>query len=384
MGLDFDVVEYCKDVKSKQSQPPFACPVRDCGRSYKTLVGLQGHLTNYDHDNPQPLTPILKPNRKKARSSRALHSTPKDNGSGGGANSEGENGCATSRSNVNPESLVSYNEQEETVTFNIDGKSVRLGIDEPLPIVDDDEFAELVERGCILNADAPPLEEKASWAQVQVPVANVREIDDYNVPDAPPRPLAYYRFIEKSAEELDGEIEYDVDEEDSAWLEYMNEQRAKQNLNPISIDTMELLMDRLEKESHFQAAANGTPTGVEVDDDAVCCICLDGECQNTNVILFCDMCNLAVHQDCYGVPYIPEGQWLCRRCLQSPSKAVNCVLCPNTGGAFKQTDHGQWAHVVCALWIPEVRFANTVFLEPIGKCCSRFYLCSLLIPPTFA
>lgn len=371
MGLDFDVVEYCKGVKSKQSQPPFACPVRDCDRSYKTLVGLQGHLTNYDHDNPQPLTPILKPNRKRARSSRALHSTPKDNGSGGGGggggNSEGENGCGNGRSTTNPESLVSYNEQEGTVTFNIDGKSVRLGIDEPLPLVDDEEFAELVERGCILNADAPPLEENAAWGQVQVPVANVREINDYNVPDAPPRPLAYYRFIEKSAEELDGEIEYDVDEEDTAWLEHMNELRAKQNLNAVSIDTMELLMDRLEKESHFQAAANGTPTGVEVDDDAVCCICLDGECQNTNVILFCDMCNLAVHQDCYGVPYIPEGQWLCRRCLQSPSKAVNCVLCPNAGGAFKQTDHGQWAHVVCALWIPEVRFANTVFLEPIGK-----------------
>lgn len=252
-------------------------------------------------------------------------------------------------------------DDSQNLVFKFIGKTLPLPIEDELPIIDIQVYEKMTSHSNYeIESIEPPQE-----PEVQLPTAVFSKIDDYNICDAPAKPNAYIRFIEKTAEELDGEVEYDVDEEDTTWLDIINEKREDNGLAKISIDTLELLIDRLEKESYFQAASNGQ--AVSIDEDAICCICMDGECQNTNVILFCDMCNLAVHQDCYGVPYIPEGQWLCRRCLQSPSKPVECKLCPNSGGAFKQTDTSEWAHVVCSLWIPEVRFANTVFLEPIDS-----------------
>lgn len=60
------------------------------------------------------------------------------------------------------------------------------------------------------------------------------------------------RFIEKSLEELDEEVEYDMDEEDRAWLQLMNEKRSVDGIPPVEMENFELLMDRLEKESFFQ------------------------------------------------------------------------------------------------------------------------------------
>ncbi|XP_057664032.1 bromodomain-containing protein homolog isoform X1 [Diorhabda carinulata] len=336
MGIDFDILEHCKKVRADHG-PPYTCPVEKCGRTYKSVCGLSYHLKSFDHDNPTPLSPVQatpkhkKGNRHKSKSK--ILQTP-----------------------IAPDPLT-FEEAQRLVQFEVNNVVCRWNINDELDFMSKDDF---------LEEETPKIEEKFEETKIKLPEADFRELEDYNICDAPSRPIGYIRFIEKSTEELDGEVEYDVDEEDTAWLSIMNEKRETQGLAPVSIDSLELLMDRLEKESYFQASVNGH-SGAVVDDDAVCCICMDGECQNTNVILFCDMCNLAVHQDCYGVPYIPEGQWLCRRCLQSPSRAVDCVLCPNKGGAFKQTDRGSWAHVVCALWIPEVRFANTVFLEPIDS-----------------
>ncbi|PNF20915.1 Peregrin [Cryptotermes secundus] len=357
MGLDFDVLEFCRKLRNSK-QPPYECPVAQCGKVYKSLCGLQYHLVNFDHNAPTPVNPVAAPGRKKGRGSH--HSrTPTS--------------TADLLTLPTREGLT-YAEAQKMVEFEVDGRVTRVSIFDPLPLISKEEFEATYgssNDSHIGNQSSADLHQSilASDEKVRLPEPSYTVLDSYNISDAPPRPNAYIRFIERSAEELDGEVEYDMDEEDCAWLNIINEQRAASGLSDVPVDTFELLMDRLEKESYFQSCGKGgdgaAPT--VIDDDAVCCICMDGECQNSNVILFCDMCNLAVHQDCYGVPYIPEGQWLCRRCLQSPSRAVDCVLCPNNGGAFKQTDRGHWAHVVCALWIPEVRFANTVFLEPIDS-----------------
>ncbi|VDO66760.1 unnamed protein product [Haemonchus placei] len=149
--------------------------------------------------------------------------------------------------------------------------------------------------------------------------------------------------------------------QDYLWIKNINKERKKNKASLLLPEQMEQVMDRLEKER----SPSSIMPGSSMDGDDVCCVCGDGDVNNVNQIIYCDMCNIAVHQDCYGVPYIPEGQWLCRRCKLSPSAQVECCLCPNTSGAFKQTSDGRWAHVICAIWLNEVHFGNLVFLEPI-------------------
>ncbi|ORY24163.1 hypothetical protein LY90DRAFT_428904, partial [Neocallimastix californiae] len=177
----------------------------------------------------------------------------------------------------------------------------------------------------------------------------------------------FIQFVEPSEEELLNRIEYDMDEQDVTWLNEINKTRVKNGFDIIEPLFFERIMDKLEKE-WFELNKNLPPEKSEPQsEDSVCEICNNGECENSNAIVFCDGCNIAVHQDCYGVPFIPEGQWLCRKCMISPEEQVSCVLCPNKGGAFKQTDFNCWAHLTCSLWIPECSQANIVYMEPINN-----------------
>ncbi|XP_073522711.1 bromodomain and PHD finger-containing protein 3 isoform X2 [Phyllobates terribilis] len=283
--------------------------------------------------------------------------------------------------------ILTYAQAQRMVDVEIEGRLHRISIFEPLRIVSEDELTAQDITECNSNKENTELTlsincrktstkgkkrelcsqhaGNANLEQLPHPVFRVVETFSLeNTLETPILPDKFYRFIERPVEEIDKDVEYDLDETDLAWLDMINEKRQNDGFSTVPADTFELLLDKLEKESYLQSRCIGV-THSPIDENAFCCVCLDDECHNSNAILFCDMCNLAVHQECYGVPYIPEGQWLCRCCLQSPSKPVSCVLCPNQGGAFKQTTDGRWAHVVCAIWVPEVCFANTVFLEPI-------------------
>lgn len=99
-----------------------------------------------------------------------------------------------------------------------------------------------------------------------------------------------------------------------------------------------------------------------------CCVCSDEHGWAENPLVYCDgsNCSVAVHQACYGIVCVPTGPWFCRKCeSQERSARVRCELCPSKNGALKKTDNQGWAHVVCALYIPEVRFGNVTTMEPI-------------------
>ncbi|CAG8473193.1 6684_t:CDS:10 [Paraglomus occultum] len=222
---------------------------------------------------------------------------------------------------------------------------------------------------------APPNRSPTAQAAIKrkilerIPKATFRSIEQ-DVDERPfIRPEGHYVKHEEPTEmDLAARVEYDMDEQDDYWLQEINEARKAMDLGEVTHNTFEAYIDRLEKE-WFEATKNApkSPAKSLLAEESVCSICEESDAENSNAIVFCDGCNLAVHQDCYGIPYIPEGQWLCRKCMVSPESPVSCVFCPNEGGAFKQTTSNQWAHLLCALYIPEVLVTNTVYMEPIDN-----------------
>ncbi|PKA50193.1 Histone-lysine N-methyltransferase ATX5 [Apostasia shenzhenica] len=96
-----------------------------------------------------------------------------------------------------------------------------------------------------------------------------------------------------------------------------------------------------------------------------CAICRWIEDWDYNKIIICIRCQIAVHQECYGVRGERDfTSWICRAC-ETPQQKHECCLCPVKGGALKPTDvDSLWVHVTCAWFQPNVSFANDETMEP--------------------
>jgi hypothetical protein len=65
------------------------------------------------------------------------------------------------------------------------------------------------------------------------------------------------------------------------------------------------------------------------DEEALCAVCAGGHSEAPDQIVFCERCDIAVHQECYGVPLIPSGA--CSPSVdmrhRNLSTAVQCSVC---------------------------------------------------------
>jgi origin recognition complex subunit 4 len=79
---------------------------------------------------------------------------------------------------------------------------------------------------------------------------------------------------------------------------------------------------RLNGELHFEDLPKTKKTTTprkppkEKQPEIVCGICSAPHSKPPNQIILCDNCDYAVHQQCYGMTEIPEGDWLCKSCSQ--------------------------------------------------------------------
>lgn len=196
-------------------------------------------------------------------------------------------------------------------------------------------------------------------------------------------------------------IEYSIDDEDLQWL-------AQQRIPETELDeeAMEILMDVLEKESFRQLEfrqINAQVAPVEPvddnndEDDEPCSVCAGKDWDEENLMVYCEGCNMPIHQACQDLAVIPDGDWYCDTCtfrmhahdpiransnkrgsvtspVQSKASSTSksapptidfsillpCVICGMVdGGPMKKTNiPGRFAHLVCALMHPDVWFEN--------------------------
>ncbi|XP_034961350.1 E3 ubiquitin-protein ligase Jade-2 isoform X1 [Zootoca vivipara] len=209
----------------------------------------------------------------------------------------------------------------------------------------------------------------ANTETIPEPVVRIVPVLEHSSPQTSPSNLSSSDSLDVTRTYSQRASRYDLDEIDACWLELFNMELKEMEKPEMDEFTLERVLEELETlcyENMNVAIETEEGLGIEYDEDVVCDVCRSPEGEDGNEMVFCDKCNVCVHQACYGILKVPIGNWLCRTCALGVQP--KCLLCPKRGGALKPTRSGtKWVHVSCALWIPEVSIGCPEKMEPITK-----------------
>jgi len=206
-----------------------------------------------------------------------------------------------------------------------------------------------------------------------MPAKYLRPVDDQHFDAKIHEPHFLQRITnmqsQNTYENLISISKYDYDLADESWLSEANNHFFNMGLAVLSEKKFEKIIGNFESQSYAMLKSYLDKLclyQIEYDPTVVCDVCRSPDSDPSNEIVFCDGCNICVHQNCYGIDVLPEGSWLCAACEYRDHFRPDCFLCPNKGGALKPSkDSRKWFHVSCVMWTPEVTFGNTEKYEPV-------------------
>eukprot|EP01116_Phalansterium_solitarium_P013135 TRINITY_DN3016_c0_g1_i1.p1 TRINITY_DN3016_c0_g1~~TRINITY_DN3016_c0_g1_i1.p1 ORF type:complete len:278 (-),score=18.00 TRINITY_DN3016_c0_g1_i1:259-1092(-) len=155
-------------------------------------------------------------------------------------------------------------------------------------------------------------------------------------------------IVTEEIESRNDNIEYDLEGEDEDFLWAINTPLGKRLASDVLTENqLESLIDLFEREHHkcsmlrskksvsdLSESGSVAPSPAEClmstlpffeqDEDVPCSVCYDRSSEDDNLIVYCDGCDIGVHQICYGVQSVPEGHWFCGACRAKKKDAVRC------------------------------------------------------------
>lgn len=176
---DLDIKAVCAKLRS--TKPPYECPVTSCRKLYKSFCGLEYHLYHFDHK--EPIT------------AESVAGSKEDN----------------------PSQMIS----DGVIKVQVNGKMHTLDVYKSLELVFEEPIASVTEKSVedshatVVNKSVAKMSKSCVANNAQkLPEACFQVLENaLYIKSGKNRSKVFYRHVEKTLEEHDEIVEYDMDEE---------------------------------------------------------------------------------------------------------------------------------------------------------------------------